>query len=208
MTSEIHEYGQEKFDEGYYGGGARGGFKTYKYDSPEQRQQLELKYSLLSCVEPYRSILFVGCAKGFEVKYFGRKGKEAIGVDISEYAISNCEREVAGLVRLYDGANLPFMPDDSVDVVSAFDVLTLIPDAMLEKLASEMVRAASKAIVFRSIVTNYRNETAKWHGTDGVTYRMLTLGRWDQLFTQSGKFKLSRLTMDAGYECMFYFTRA
>lgn len=41
-----------------------------------------------------KKILDVGCAKGFLVKAFNEIGKEAWGVDVSEYAISNAPEDI------------------------------------------------------------------------------------------------------------------
>ena len=45
-------------------------------------------------IKPYHKILDFGCAKGFLVKAFRWLNRKSWGVDISEYAIPNCDPEV------------------------------------------------------------------------------------------------------------------
>jgi hypothetical protein len=68
-------WGSKAFDKEYYHNGARGGFRNYEYNSKIQTEQLNIKFNLvqLSGIE-YKKILFVGCAKGFEVKYWLSRG--------------------------------------------------------------------------------------------------------------------------------------
>lgn len=81
------------------------------------------------------SILFIGCAQGFEVKYFRDKGVQAFGVDVSDWAIDNCEPESKEYVTSYDGFNFPNF-SFNFDVVAHFDVLALVP----KERRSEFIR--------------------------------------------------------------------
>lgn len=203
---KVIPYGQEQFNHEYYGGGARGGFTRYDWNDPEQQKQLELKWDVCRWNSDYNSILFVGCAKGFEVRYFQEHGKDAHGVDISQYAIENCEKSVNHLCHRFDGMNIS-IPDNSVDMVAAFDVLTLVPSEMLEKLTSEIVRVARHKILIRTIVKNWRNLDDQWDGEDGVTFRYWPFHAWDKVFTQSGKFRLQEAKMHEQYECVILWVK-
>lgn len=204
---DIIPYTQEQFNAEYYGGGARGGFTKYEWDDPEQQKQLALKWDACHWHGDFRTILFVGCAKGFEVLYFFQRGKAPKGVDISQYAIDNCVPGVASLCRVFDGAQLHHERDSSIDVVAAFDVLTLVPPGMIHDLCAEMVRVAKDKIVVRTIVKNWRNMDEAWDGVDGVSYKYRTFNFWDRLFTESGKFKLAECRMHHQYECVIVWVR-
>ena len=92
--------------------------------------------------------------------------------------------------------------DNSVDVILAFDVLTLIPDEMLKKLIKEMCRVCIKRIIIRTII-DYENErNGDWIGNDGVTFRYLTLNKWRKLFLDE-KFYIKKFTMDYKREVNF-----
>jgi len=194
------------FDASYYGQGGRGGFREYDYQSAGQQGQLDLKRSLC-CRIPHESALFIGCARGYEVAHWIRHGTPAAGVDVSEWAIAHQVPEAMGRCQLYNGWQLTGFEDRSVDLVAAFDVLTLVPDEMLYKLIAEMQRVAAKAIVIRTIVKNWRNATRLVDGQDGAWFRYLPLTEWDRLFTESGPFILDSYAMAWNYECFLTFAR-
>lgn len=197
-------YSPEAFDEGYYERGERGGLRNYAWQNREQQIQLHLK--LECCGTDYRSILFVGCGKGYEVRYFYIMGKDAYGVDVSSYAIHHCDPEIVGRVTLFDGETIE-RPDSSVDLVAAFDVLTLVPDGMREKLCAEMVRVASKKIVIRTVIKNFHNMDQTWAGMDGVSYKYQHLHEWDRLFNQACKFRFEGAKVHPRYEAVITWVR-
>ncbi|MDE2232430.1 MAG: class I SAM-dependent methyltransferase [Candidatus Omnitrophica bacterium] len=196
------------FDEAYFGKGGRGGFTSYRYDSPEQREQLALKWNDCQRI-PHRSVLFVGCATGFEVAWWHERGKlPAFGVDVSEWAIAHLIPQAQGRCFLFDGQSLSDFADQSVDLVAAFDVLTLVPDGMIFNLVQEMKRVARVGIVFRTIVKNWRNLSRTVDGQDGAVFRYRPFTEWDRMFTSDDKFKLHQLTMSWHYETVASYLRA
>jgi hypothetical protein len=198
-------YDPAYYDRGYYGEGARGGFPSYEYNSDEQRIQLALKRDLCAKV-PHDSILFIGCARGFEVADAFANGKIASGLDVSTWAIANQIPEARGQCSLYDGALIP-LPDDSVDVVACFDVLPHLPIPMRETLCAEFVRVARKGIVWRQIVKNWRNLHRMIDGLDGAWVRCERFENWDQRFTCSGKFELFEAKLHHQYEVAAVYKR-
>lgn len=207
MKTQEFPYSPSLFDADYYGGAARGGFPAgYSWDNHEQQLQLEKKFLIVQKFGDFRSILFVGCAMGFEVRYFYEWGKETWGVDVSRYAIENCNPAVKDRVFLYQGHSLGRFKDHNFDVVAAFDVLTLLPDVMLEQLAPEMMRVCAKRIIFRTVVRSHRDGNDPWHGNDGVTYRYLRWEDWVRLFEQR-QFRLVHSESDRRCETIFVFER-
>ncbi len=69
-------------------------------------------------------MLDVGCGKGFLVKDMMKvcPGLEVFGLDISEYAVMNCEPEVIGRIHLGNCVKLPF-PDYGFSAVIAINVV-------------------------------------------------------------------------------------
>lgn len=195
----------EAFNRAYYEGpkDERGGFESYTYDTPGQQRELGKKWDQIErFAGDYHSILFIGCAKGFEVKFFKQLGKKASGVDISLYAISTAEPEVEKDIRLYDGSNLDEEHDDSVDVVAAFDVMLLV--AQRRALINEMIRVARQFIFVRVTVLWPGGEEI---GIDGVSFRYETLDWWIGAFGH-GKFKFINVDMDWRREAVLCFQRA
>ena len=111
------EYGRAYFD-----GTRDTGYGGYRYDgrwvpiAEDMVRHFDLK--------PGQRVLDVGAAKGFLVKDLIKvcPGLEAFGLDISEYAVMNCEPEVIGRLHLGDCRKLPF-PDGSFDAVIAINVV-------------------------------------------------------------------------------------
>jgi hypothetical protein len=205
ITTGTPEYDPAFFSEGYYGKGERGGFPHYEYGSEEQNFQLALKLEICNHV-PHDSALFVGCARGFEVAWWKAARKEAWGIDVSEWAIENQIPEAVLDCEWYNGHDIP-AANSSTDLVASFDVLTVIPDDMLEKLAAEMVRVAKNGIVFRVYVKNWQNLDNEVDGQDGSTFRLRHFWQYDKLFSQSGKFKLDWMKMHGQYECTAIYQR-
>lgn len=195
------------YDAGYYGKGARNGFREYDYNSPEQKYQLAIKWNVCASID-HKTALFVGCARGFEVAHWIAHGKNAVGVDVSTWAIANAIPQADKHCQLYDGSSLTKFGDSSFDLVASFDVLPHLPDGMREKLVAEMVRVAGRAIVWRQIVKNWRNMNRKVDGIDGAVFVYQRLETWDRLFTQSGKFRLLWLKMHRQYETIAVYVRA
>lgn len=111
------QYGQAYFD-----GTRDTGYGGYRYDgrwvpiAEDIVQHFGLK--------PGQRVLDVGGAKGFLVKDLMKAcpGLEAFGLDISEYAVMNCEPEVVGRMHLGDCRKLPF-PDGSFDAVISINAI-------------------------------------------------------------------------------------
>ena len=75
-------------------------------------------------IKPDAKILDVGCAKGYMVYDFKRQypGLEIHGVDISEYAIDNCHREVKDNLQVGKAESLKF-EDNYFDLVISINTV-------------------------------------------------------------------------------------
>ncbi len=110
----------KQYGEMYFDGPRDYGYGGYRYDgrwvpvAKDIVQHFGLK--------PGDRVLDVGCAKGFLVKDLLAEGMDAYGLDISEYALKNCEPEVKGRLHLGSGDNLPF-PDTSFDCVLSLNTV-------------------------------------------------------------------------------------
>lgn len=125
-----------------------------------RKYEFESRYPYLSAlaktlVEEFnpKSVLDVGCAKGYLVYAFRHLGVEAYGVDISEYAISQSPGEIRdALFNIdVDSQRLPF-EDDTFDLVTAPEVIEHLQNH--DHLLSEIRRALKpKGIVFMATPT-------------------------------------------------------
>jgi ubiquinone/menaquinone biosynthesis C-methylase UbiE len=174
-----------QFGKEYFDGLRQFGYGGYRYDGRWRSVARDFisHYSL----KPGMRVLDIGCAKGFLVKdlLIECPGLEVFGLDISQYAILNCELEVVGRLHLGSANKLNF-PDKSFDLV--FSINTLhnleiegVKDALKE---IERVSRGSSYIVVDSYRTQFEKDlfskwvlTAKFHDfPDG----------WIKLFKEVG----------------------
>ena len=110
----------KQYGELYFDGPRDYGYGGYRYDGrwkPVAADIIE-HFSL----KPGDRFLDIGCAKGFLVKELVELGIDAVGIDVSEYAVRNCHPEVVDRVRIGTVDQLPF-PDNSFAAVTAIDVV-------------------------------------------------------------------------------------
>jgi len=162
-----------KFGKEYFDGTREQGYGGYKYDGrwlPVAKDIVE-HYKL----KAGSRVLDIGCAKGYLVKDLMRvcPGMEVFGIDISLYAITNCENETIGRLHLGDARSLPF-PDASFDVAISINTIHNFDKSGCIEALKEMTRVAPTAGYVQ--VDAYRSEvekslfldwvlTAKTHGT-------------------------------------------
>jgi SAM-dependent methyltransferase len=72
-------------------------------------------------------ILDFGCARGYVVKALRQLGYEAFGIDISQWAIDNCDPDVTGRVRWWSRSSHADY-DCKFNWIIAKDVLEHVPD--------------------------------------------------------------------------------
>lgn len=145
------EYGEEYFD-----GSRDYGYGGYYYDGrwvPVAKDIIK-HFDLKSGDR----VLDVGCAKGFLVKDLLAEGIDAYGLDVSEYALMNCEPEVVGRLQIGSAEKLPF-PDGSFNAVIAINSVHNLPRDICKIALHEMERLApGKGFVQ---VDSYRSQEQK-----------------------------------------------
>ena len=109
-----------QYGEMYFDGPREYGYGGYRYDGrwvPVAKDLIK-HFNLKSGDR----VLDIGCAKGFLVKDLLQEcpGLEVFGLDISAYALKNCEPEVVGRLHLGSADELPF-PDKCFGVVVYFN---------------------------------------------------------------------------------------
>jgi ubiquinone/menaquinone biosynthesis C-methylase UbiE len=129
----------KQYGEMYFDGPREYGYGGYRYDGrwiPVARD-IVAHFSL----RPGMRVLDVGCGKGFLVKdlMLVCPGLEAFGLDISSYALMNCERELAGRLHLGTAEKMPF-PDGSFDCVLSLNTIHNFPRPRAIKAMEEIQR--------------------------------------------------------------------
>lgn len=180
MIAISRQYGREYFD-----GPREYGYGGYRYDGrwiPVARD-IVAHFRL----KPGDRILDVGCAKGFLVKDLMHicPGLEAFGLDISEYALMNCEPEVVGRLHLGVADRLPF-PDNSFAAALSINTIHNYDRDGAIRCLKEIQRVSSGRAFVQ--VDSYHTEeqrnlfldwvlTAKFHGYPA---------EWRAVFAQAG----------------------
>jgi cyclopropane fatty-acyl-phospholipid synthase-like methyltransferase len=176
----AREYGREYFD------GARDtGYGGYRYDG----RWVAIAEDMIAHwgLKPGDRVLDVGCGKGFLVKDMMKvcPGLEVFGLDISEYAVMNCEPEVVGRLHVGNCMKLPF-PDKSFSAVTAINVVHNLERAD----AITAARAIERLAPGRGYIQNdsYRTDEEKeiflsWVLTAKTHYDP---AGWRQLYAEAG----------------------
>ncbi|XWZ94678.1 methyltransferase domain-containing protein (plasmid) [Azospirillum sp. B2RO_4] len=139
----AREYGQAYFD-----GPREVGYGGYRYDG----RWIPIAEDIVAHfgLKPGDRVLDVGCAKGFLVKDLMKvcPGLEVFGIDVSEYALKNCEPEVVGRLHLGSCVSLPF-PDDSFQAVISLNTIHNVaqPDAVRALREIERLAPGGKSFV-------------------------------------------------------------
>jgi cyclopropane fatty-acyl-phospholipid synthase-like methyltransferase len=109
-----------EFGEMYFDGPREFGYGGYSYDGRWRTVAREIvdHFKLL----PGDRLLDIGCAKGFLVKDLLELGIDAYGIDVSKYALMNCELEVVGRLHL-GSADYLYFPNNSFDAVVSINTL-------------------------------------------------------------------------------------
>ncbi len=112
----------KKYDFEYFDGDRKYGYGGYKYDGrwiPVAKDIIE-HFGL----KPGDRLLDIGCAKGFLIKDLldSLPGLEVFGLDISDYAIKNCHKDIIGRIHKGNAKDLPF-PSNSFDAVISLDTI-------------------------------------------------------------------------------------
>lgn len=175
------QYGQEYFD-----GSREYGYGGYRYDG----RWVAIAEDMVAHwdLKPGMRVLDIGCAKGFLVKDFMKAcpGIEAFGLDISEYAMYNCEPEVVGRLHLGNALKLPF-PDKSFDAVVCINTIHNLDRSGCITAIKEIERVSRSGKSYIQ-VDSYRTPEEREIFIDWVltAYTHDYPGGWKKLFEEAG----------------------
>lgn len=130
-----------RFGKEYFDGTREQGYGGYRYDG----RWLPIAEDIVRHfgLKAGDRVLDVGCGKGFLVKDLMKvcPGLEAFGIDVSEYAVTNGEPEVAGRLRVGNATQLPF-PDNSFQAVVSINTIHNLERAGCIQALKEIQRLA------------------------------------------------------------------
>ena len=183
--TEEHIRIAREYGELYFDGPREYGYGGYRYDG----RWLPVAADIIGHfdLKPGDRVLDVGCAKGFLVKDLMKvlPGLEVFGLDISHYALMNCEPEVVGRLHLGSGDVLPF-PDGSFKAAISLNTVHNFDRAGSIRALRELQRVSNGQAFVQ--VDSYRTPEQKAVFEDWVlTARFHDYPEgWIRLFREAG----------------------
>ena len=157
-TDEVREIAR-KFDKDFFDGERKYGYGGYNYN-PKFWMYVVKDFEDYYELKDGSKILDVGCGKGFMIYDFLKLNPkfEIKGIDISNYAINNCKKEVANNLHVASCDNLPF-EDNSFDLVISINTIHNLEKDECGKSLREINRVSRKNKFI--IVDAYRDNEEK-----------------------------------------------
>ena len=173
------------FGKEYFDGDRNHGYGGFHYD-PKYWTTTVSDFVIHYALSADAHILDVGCAKGFMLKDFKRllPMVKIAGIDISEYAIENSDKEVRDFLSLGDAKELPF-EDSTFDLVISINTVHNLKKADCIRALAEIERV-SKGQSF-VMVDGWRTESERKALDSWVltAQTILSADRWIELFNEA-----------------------
>ena len=131
------------FDEKYFEDGVRSRVSAYENYRWMPERSIREASSIINNIS-FTTVLDFGCAKGFMVHALRLLGKEAHGVDVSEYAVTNCHPKVKDYLTVVDTAE---DIKGGWDLIIAKDVLEHIPKEEIPSVLAALRRRCKTIFV-------------------------------------------------------------
>ena len=131
------------FDEKYFEDGVRSRVSAYENYRWMPERSIREASSIINNI-PFNTVLDYGCAKGFMVYALRLLGKEAHGVDVSDYAVKNCHPRVKEYLTVVETAE---DIKGGWDLIIAKDVLEHIPKELIPGVLAELRRRCKTIFV-------------------------------------------------------------
>lgn len=131
------------FNREYFEDGVRNRVSAYENYRWMPERTIREASSIINNIQ-FTTVLDYGCAKGFMVYALRLLGKDAYGVDVSEYAITNCHEKVKKYLDVINSAEELY---GGWDLIIAKDVLEHIPKEIIPSVLSEFRRRCKNLFV-------------------------------------------------------------
>ena len=186
----------EEFDEGYFlhAEGSNYGrrdlvtgetlFAPYTEEHYLLRDRYVVK-TVLRSIKGIKSAIVLGCARGYMVQALHEEGINAVGVDISEWAIEHGAEPVLDHLYCGDVCDLSMWGDKEFDMVIALDVLEHVKVPDLYQAISEACRVG-KVIVFDAPIDVDDTMPDQSSGTDKTHVSIYSKEWWIRQFLGRG----------------------
>ncbi|MCE7975225.1 MAG: class I SAM-dependent methyltransferase [Leptolyngbya sp. PLA1] len=137
-----------QYDEDYYERGIESGKSCYSNYRWLPDLTIPMAMVLIDAlgIRPRQRVLDFGCAKGFTVKALRILRRDAFGIDVSPYAISQADRDIASHVALVDDLD-SWSLRRRFDHVIAKDVLEHVPYEVMDDTLHAISRMTDSFMV-------------------------------------------------------------
>lgn len=127
-------------------------------------------------------MLDIGCAYGYFLKLCDEVECETYGVDISENAIQQAQKETKAVLFIHDVNNgLSMFPKDFLNLITMFDVIEHLnsPFTILKeisrklKVGGKLIITTPNANALERLLKKVLNREKNWHGFKDKTHQHL-----------------------------------
>jgi SAM-dependent methyltransferase len=129
-------------------------YSPYERDSAFMPFFASIAEHIIQEINP-KTVLDAGCAKGFLVENLRKRGIEAFGIDISEYAIQNVHPEIAPFCRV--GSILDPLPQ-YYDLIVSLEVVEHLPSSEAGKIINNFCEHVGN-VLFSSTPDEFKDAT-------------------------------------------------
>lgn len=154
------------------------GYSQFIYEPDDQIMHQRL-FELFSSDFVGKKVLELGCAKGYLVKFLSDQGVDIVGIEGSEWALSQSVMPQKTLQGNFP-ACLSEFADNSFDTLIALRILPCFTDSELPELVSEIGRISSKQILLVDDASYYLPNELEVAET---YYNVKTLEEWQQVIS-------------------------
>jgi len=157
MSKKIDK---DYYDEDYFENGLQTNKSGYNGCVWEERYKQDA-CGIINYFKP-KKVLDLGCSKGFRVRAFKEYNVFAMGCDLSEYAIKNCDPAVKNFVSQKDVGNPDQMKGyrtGAFDLILCFDILEHLTEPQLKRTLCEIKRILSNGGI---LITQMPMEKYDW----------------------------------------------
>ena len=182
--TEVERQIARKFGKEFFDGDRRFGYGGFNYN-PKFWTNVVKDFINYWQLDKSSSILDVGCAKGFMIYDFLRLIPELRieGIDISDYAIQNCKKEISHLLKVSDAKNLPY-EDNSFDYVISINTIHNLPEDECINAIKEIKRVSKKSSFITVDAFNNEEEKERMYKWNLTAKTIMSTTEWKKLFKE------------------------
>jgi SAM-dependent methyltransferase len=185
IANEYKKFDFHYFDDPKVTSGFRGFHESY--NAAEGSRDHEAEAKMIATVPGVKTVLDVGCAKGFLVKALRNLGLQAYGVDISEYAIGKAESGMREYLRVMKVQDLD--ETETYDVIHMNGVLLYLGISEINSALKKFHSISSIGII---AIQPVREQFMLWYDNkdifalDPLRKQELSQHDWDNLIENAG----------------------